>query len=403
MNKILLDGIKIADFTWALVGPITTKVFSDWGAKVIKIEGRTRPDPRRGAPPFKDNIPGLNRSCTFNPYNTGKMSIALNLAHPKGIEVAKSIVAWSDVVVENFAGGAMERMGLGYNELKKLKPDLIMLSSCPMGQTGPYPTAPGIGIHLTALSGIMNIAGWPDRPPVPLDSYTDFISPHFNALALLAALDYKRRTGKGQYLDLSQFEDCIQFIAPLLLDYTVNKRVNTRIGNRSTSAVPHNAYRCKGQDRWCAIAVSTDEEWKGLCGVLNKQAWIDDTRFVTFSARRENEDELDELIESWTIEHSAEEVMSLMQAAGVPAGVLQNGQDMLENDPQLVHREFFQEVEHPEVGKYHAPRSPFILPESPCDIKRAPLLGEHNDYVLRDIIGMSDDEISELVIEGVLE
>ena len=399
----LLEGIKVADFTWALVGPISTKILSDWGAEVIKIEGATRPDSRRVSPPFKDNEPGLNRSCTFNPYSTGKRSIALNLADPMGIDIAKRIVEWADIVADNFAGGAMVRMGLGYDVLKQINPDIIMLSSSGMGQTGPHPTAPTIGVHLTALAGIMNIAGWPDREPVGLDSYTDFISPHFNALAVLAALDYRKRTGIGQYLDLSQYEDCVHFMGPLVLDYTVNQRVGTRMGNRSPSAAPHNAYRCRGDDRWCVIAVSSEKEWEHFCGVIGNPAWTREPGFSTFEARKENEGRLDGMVEEWTINHSAEDVMTLMQDAGVSAGVVQTAEDMLEQDPQFKHRHFFWELDHPEVGKYRAPRQPYLLSKISCDIQRSPLLGEHNEYVLNEIIGMSDDEIEELVIAEVLE
>ena len=399
-----LEGVRVADFTWALVGPITTSSLCVWGAEVIKIEGRSRPDSRRIAPPFKDNVVGVNRSATFNPYNTGKLSVALNLAHPRGVEVAKRIVAWADVVVDNFAGGAMKRMGLGYEEMKKVKPDIVMLSSCPMGQTGPYPTAPAIGAHLTALAGIMDLAGWPDREATALDSYTDFISPHFNALAIVAALDYRDRTGKGQYLDLSQYEDCVHFMAPLVLDYTVNGRVNTRAGNRLDRAAPHNAYRCQDDDRWCAIAVFTDEEWQSFCSIIGSPYWTtNDPRFSTLLARKENEEELDRLIEAWTVSHSAEEVMRMMQAAGVAAGVLENAEDMLEHDPQLKHRRFFRELDHPEVGVYRTPRPPYTLSRCECELQRAPLLGEHNEYVLKEIADMSDDEIATLIVDGVVE
>jgi crotonobetainyl-CoA:carnitine CoA-transferase CaiB-like acyl-CoA transferase len=399
----LLAGVKVADFSWALVGPLTTQIFSDYGAEVIKIEGRSRPDPRRFSGLFKDGIPGLDRSGYFNPYNTSKLGIALNLAHPKGVDVAKRLVAWADIVVENFAGGAMKRMGLGYEELRKVKPDIIMLSSCAMGQTGPHAMDASIGFQLTALSGFNYITGWPDREPASLDAYTDYISPRFNVLAILAALDYRHRTGKGQYLDLSQYENGIHFMAPLILDYVVNQRIANRMGNRSPYAAPHGAYRCLGEDRWCAIAVFTDEEWQSFCKVIGKPAWTSDARFTTLLARKENEEELDRLIEGWTIDHSPEEVMSIMQAAGVGAGVLQTGEDLLEHDPQLRHRHFFWEFDHPETGKYRASGPCFVLSKSACELRRAPLLGEHNEYVLKEILRMSDEEIAELVVEGVIE
>jgi crotonobetainyl-CoA:carnitine CoA-transferase CaiB-like acyl-CoA transferase len=398
-----LDGVKVADFTWWAAAPLATKTLAQYGAEVLRIEGRSRPDLHRIHPPFKDGIPGENRGGGFNWANTGKLSIALNLAHPKGLELAKRFVAWADIVVESFAGGVMERMGLGYEELKKIKPDIIMLSSCIQGQTGPHAAHPGFGPHLTALSGFAHIAGWPDREPVELGNYTDFIAPYFNALAPLAALDYRRRTGKGQYLDLSQYENAIHFLAPLILDHTANGRVANRMGNRSPDAAPHGAYRCRGEDRWCAIAVFTDEEWRSFCEVIGNPAWTRKPEFATLQARKENEEELDRLVEEWTINYSPEEVMTMMQMAGVGAGLLATGEDLVEHDPQLRHRHFFHELDHPEVGKYYPIGSACVLSKSPGKLQRAPLLGEHNEYAFKEILGMSDGEIAELVIEGVIE
>ena len=404
MLKKLFEGIKVLDFTWAAVGPLSTKILSDYGAEVIKIENHLHPDGTRVGGPFKDDIPGMNRSGCFNQWNTGKRSILLNLAHPKGVKVATILAAWADVVVENFSGGTIRRIGLGYEELKKINPDIIMLSSCMMGQTGPYASHPGLGPLLTALSGFNQITGWPDRQPLgPSGAYTDFIGPRFAVLAIMAALDYRCRTGKGQYLDLSQYESSVHFIAPLLLDYTINKRIAGRVGNRLSYAAPHGAYRCSGEDRWCAIAVFTDEEWQNFCEVIGNPKWTKEIKFSTLWARKENEDELDSLISEWTINYPAEQVMEQMQSAGVAAGVLQNSIDMQEYDPQLKHRHFYWSLEHPEVGRYTALRPNFVVSKAPYEIKRAPLLGEHNEYVLKEILGMSDDEIAELVIQGVLD
>ncbi|MBI3931108.1 MAG: CoA transferase, partial [Chloroflexi bacterium] len=402
-KKKLLEGIKVADFGWLVAGPLTTKTLSDYGAEVIRIEGKTRFDPGRLSVMFKDGISGLNRSGTFSQWNTSKLSVALNLAHPKGVAVAKRLVAWADVVVENLAGGVLKRMGLGYEELKKIKPDIIMLSSCLQGQTGPHTNQSGVGSLLAALAGLRHIAGWPDRPPIEIGVYTDFIVPHFSALLILSALDYRRRSGHGQYFDLSQYESSIPFMTPPILDYVVNRRVAMRMGNRYPDAAPHSAYRCRGQDRWCAIAVFTDEEWQSFSRVIGNPAWVKKSKFRTLPARKENEDELDRLVEAWTINHSAEEVMTIMQAAGVAAGVVQTGEDLLEHDPQLKHRRFFWELDHPEIGSYHALGPAFKLSKSPCELRPAPLLGEHNEYVLKQILNLSDDEIAELVIEGVVE
>ena len=405
MQKKLLEGIRVTEFAWFIVGPITGKTLADHGAEVIRIESRSRPDPHRNIYPFKDDNPGLDRAGRFHPYNTSKLSVALNLAHLKGVEVAKRLVSCSDIVVENFAGGVMNRMGLGYEELKKVKPDIIMLSSCMQGQTGPHALSRGFGWQLTALSGFFSIGGWPDKEPLgPGGPYTDYIAPHFTVLAIMAALDYRRRTGKGQYIDMSQYENGIHFIAPLILDYVVNKRVANRMGNRHEYAAPHGAYRCRGEDRWCTIAVFTDAEWNSFCEVLGNPTWTKDKKFTTLTTRKKNEDELDRLVEESTLKHSPEAVMSMFQECGVPAGVVQvTGEDILDNDPQLKHRNFLWELEHPELGKHRNPGSAFVLSKSPYEVQRAPLLGEHNEYVLKQLLNLADDEIADLVIEGVVE
>lgn len=403
MDRTLLEGVKVLDLGWVMTGPITTKYLADCGAEVIKVERITTGDTLRANAPFKDNIRGVNRGGRFNQCNTSKMSIALNLAHPKGKEIARQLVAWSDIVLDNFSAGAIERMGLGYEELKKIKPDIIVLSSCGLGHTGPYATNPAHGTGLAAVSGIVGIAGWPDRDPSNLGVYTDYIGPHFNALGLVAALDYRRRTGKGMYIDQSQHEAALHFFAALILDYAVNQRVSTRMGNRSTYAVPHAAYRCQGQDRWCVIAVSNDAEWQSFCKVIGNPAWTQDAKFATILARKKNEEELDKLVEQWTSSRSAEEVMTLMQNAGVPAGVVNTSEDMVEHHPQLKHDHFFCEVVHPEFGKYIVQRSPFVPSKARYEVRRTPLLGEHNEFILKKILGLSDADVDELKADKVIE
>ena len=398
-----LDGIKVADFTWVATGPLMTRTLADYGAEVIKIEGRSSPDSMRVSGPFKDGIPGLEREGWFLVYNTSKLSVGLNLANPKGIEVAKRLVAWADIVAENFAGGVMEKMGLGYEELKKVNPDIIMISASMQGQTGPHARHRALGGQLAALSGFCQITGWPEGEPTPIGVYTDYVVPHFSVPVLLAALLYRHRTGKGQYIDLSQYEAGLQFMTPILLDYTVNKREASRTGNRSAYAAPHGAYRCKGEDRWCAISVFTDDEWHGFCRVIGNPGWTVLPEFSTLLERKKNEDRLDTLIAEWTIQHSPEEVMSRMQTYGVPAGVLETDHELLEQDPQLKHRQYFRQLDHPEVGRHFVHREAFTLSRSESEMRRAPLLGEHNEYTLKNILGMTDDEIAELVVAGVLE
>jgi len=393
MKRKLFQGIRVVDFTWALSGPISTKHLSDLGAEVIKIETRVRLDIQRTGSKFG----------SFNQHNSGKLAITINLKKPKGLELMKQLIAKSDIVVDNFAGGAMDKMGLGYEVLRGIKPDIIMLSSCMQGQTGPFARHPGIGFRLTALTGFNHITGWPDRQPGWIGAYTDFVAPRYNILGIMAALEYRRRTGKGQYIDVSQFESGVQFMAPLILDYAVNKHQAIRMGNQSEYAAPHNAYRCLGEDRWCAISVFTDQEWESFCGVIGNPKLTSDARFANLADRKTNEEELDKLVNEWTSKRSAEEVMNAMQAAGVPAGVLETGEDLMEHDPQLKHRQFFTELDHPEVGKYRTNSGAhFKLSKCDYDLVRAPLLGEHNEYVFKGILGVPDDEYGRLVEDGTI-
>jgi benzylsuccinate CoA-transferase BbsF subunit len=253
------------------------------------------------------------------------------------------------------------------------------------------------------VAGFHYINGWPDRPPHQFGIYTDWIAPHFCLLAIMAALDYRRRTGKGQYIDLSQFETGVHFEAPLVLDYVVNGRVAKRMGNRLDHAAPHGAFRCRGEDRWCVMAVFTDEEWYSFCKVIGNPSWTEDPRFVTLHARKQNEDELEKLVESWTINYLAEEVVIMMQSAGVPAGVVENSRDRLDYDPQLRHVSHFVTLDHPEVGKYRVAHPPYQLSRCEPRVYRTPLLGEHNEYVCKQILGMTDDELADMLAEGVVE
>ena len=402
--KQVFEGTKIADFSWIGAGPWTIRYLAEHGAEVIHIESSTRPDLLRTTPPYKDNIPGINRSAYFAIYNDNKYGMTLNLNHPRGSEIARRIVIWADIVAESFGPGRMEEWGLGYEDLRKIKPDIIMYSTTQQGQTGPHAGHPGFGTQLVSLSGFTHLAGWPDREPVvTYGAYTDSIAPRFGAVALIAALDYRRRTGKGQHIDLSQYEAGIHFLAPLFLDYAAKGRIAQRSGNRSACAAPHGAYRCCGEDRWCAIAVSTDEEWRSFCQAIGDLPWSLDSKFTTLTGRKKNEEELDKLVEDWTINLTAEEVMEKLQRAGVPAGVVKNCQD-IHLDPQLLHRHHFWELDHPEIGKHNYEAPAFRLSKAPCQLKMpAPCLGQHTEWVCTKILGMSDEEFVELLQEGVFE
>lgn len=399
-----LEGVKVADFTWALVGPIITKHLADYGATVVRVES---PLPTgvcllRVSIPFKDNRPGINRSGYFIYFNANKYSLSLDMNHPEGVAVAKKLIAWADVVAENFRPGTMERWGLGYEDIKKIKPDIIMIRSSNQGQTGPRSRQPGLGNHLNGLTGLVHFTGWPDAEPVNMMlAYTDYICPMLGATAVIAALDYRRKTGQGQLLDFSQFEGGIQLFLPALLEYMVNGRESGREGNTSPCAAPHGAYRCRGDDRWCAIAVRSDQEWHTLCQIMGNPQWTKEPRFATLKARKGNETELNTLIEQWTINFSAEQVMSRLQAGGIAAGVVQSPREIFE-DPQLRHRDFFWLLNHREIGPFHHLGQVSHLSETPAQPRMpAPCLGEHTELVCRDILGMSEKEFDDLLVNGV--
>ena len=400
----VFSGIKIAGFCWAVVGPLTMKYFADYGATVIRVETSKRPCTMRISAPYKDDKPGLDRSGYFNHFSANMFSLSLNMEHPQALEVARRLVAESDVVMDNFTPGVMERWGLDYEELKKIKPDIIMLRQSGFGSWGPYAQQPAFGMILAAMAGLPNFIGWPDGGPLPagVSAYTDSISPRFASAALIAALDYRNKTGKGQLLDLSQFETTLYFIMPAILEHISSGREPQRVGNSHPYAVPHGVYPCKGDDRWCTIAVFNDEQWASLCRVMGKTEYIEDPRFNTMLNRKKNEDEINRLVGDWTNNFMPEEVMDRMQSAGVPAGVVKNAADIYV-DPQLRQRNLFWPLEHPDMGLFTHLGQGFELSETPARANiPSPRLGEHTEYVCTKILGMTDKEFVELVDAGVL-
>jgi benzylsuccinate CoA-transferase BbsF subunit len=401
----VFKGVKIADFTWVGVGPTTIKFLADHGAEVIHIESATHPDLLRTTPPFKDKKPGINRSAYQACFNNNKYGLSLNLNHPGAKKVLSRLIEWADIVAESFSPGTMNKWGLAYEDLVKFKPDIIMYSTSQQGQTGPHAKIEAYGTQLVSLSGFTHLTGWPDRDPTgPYGPYTDTISPNFGAVAIISALIHRRRTGKGTHIDLSQLEAGVNFLAPLLLDYTINHRIAQRKGNRCSFACPHGVYPCRGDDRWCAITIFNDGEYRKLCQIMNKPELSFDPRFATLLQRKRNEDELDHIVSQWTIKLTAERAMHLLQKEGLAAGVAQTAKDLLEFDPQLAHRHFFCELTHAEIGKHHYEAPPFKLSKTPCELHMpGPCVGEHNEIVCTKILGFSDKEFIQLIEEGVLE
>jgi benzylsuccinate CoA-transferase BbsF subunit len=404
MNRQVFEGIKIAEFAAIAAGPLIGKHMADHGAQVVHVESYERPDGfRQNYPPYKDNKPGINRSGAFTICNNNKYGVTINLKSKGGVELAKRLIAWADIVIENFTPGTMKKLGLGYEDMQKVNPDIILLSSCNQGQTGPHAFHPGFGSHLSSLCGFTYMTGYPDRYPCILyGPYVDHVGVGYGVIAAVAALEHRRRTGEGQFIDLAQYEVGVQFMIPALLEYSVNHRVIERDGNRHAFAAPHNTYRCKGEDRWCVISTFSDEEWKSLCKCMGREDLISDLRFKTIPARKVHEEELDREVEKWTSKFTPEEVFKKLQDNGVKAGIVETMEDLFA-DPQLNYRGFWAPVNHPEVGRYYAEGPPFTFSKTPFKIDRpAPCIGEHNELVFKQFLGIPKEEYDKLVKEGVI-
>jgi len=399
-----LAGIRILDFSWFGAAPIGTKWMADHGAEVIRVESQERLDALRvlGSTHFRDYTPDLNGSGFFNDFNSSKYGITLNLNRQEGLDIARRLVAISDVVIDSFTRRAMRKWGLYYDDLVRVKPDIIVVSASQQGHTGPHADYLGFGFNLQALAGINHLTGYPDGDPLGTSvNYPDFVLPMFVASVITSALLYRRRTGQGQHIDLSQYQATASTLGPVLMDYLVNQRVQSRTGGRSATAAPHGIYRCQGEDRWCAIAVSTEGQWTALCRVMGNPAWTQESRFSTLMGRLQHVDDLDTLLTGWTCEWLAETVMQRLQDAGVAAGVVQNAEDLLERDPQLRHRGHYRQLTHPVTGPTHYMGPAFHLSATPATMRPAPCLGEHNAYVYGDLLGMSADEIDQYTKDGV--
>ncbi|MEE9278559.1 MAG: CoA transferase [Myxococcota bacterium] len=398
-----LDGLKVLDFTWVYAGPAATRYLADYGATVVRVETGGRIDALRVGQPFKDGEPGLERSGNYANVNVGKLGMCLNLRVESALETALRLVEWADVLVENFSPRAMKAWGMSYERLAELNPRLIMLSTCLNGQTGPDANLAGYGTMGAALSGFGYLTGWPDRPPAaPFVAYSDYVSPKFMTAAILAALEHRRRTGRGQRIDCSQAECSIHLLTPAVLDHEVHGRVASPRGNANPHYAPSGVYPCAGEDRWVALAAPDDATWLALCRVADR-GWDRDPRFASAEKRLANGELLDTLIAHWTAEREPHELEQVLQAAGVPVHRASTSPDLF-GDPQLVAREHFVTLEHPVVGPVPVESSRLRLSRTPAGAAWiGPTLGQHNEYVLKEILGMGEDQITELVISEALE
>jgi len=404
-DELPLAGLKVLDFTWVMAGPAITRYLADYGATVVKIESGARVETGRTLGPYWKGGSDPEQSAFMADNNAGKLGISLDCSTEAGRAIALRLAAWADVVAESFTPKVMRSWGLDYDALKQVNPGLVMLSTSLSGLTGPNAQFAGFGTLGAALAGFVPFAQWPGRAPAgPLGAYTDYVAPKFGVAALMAALDYRRRTGTGQHIDLSQAEASIHFIGPAVLDYVANGRLPEPVGNTDPVACPHGVYRCQGSqgsERWVAIAVVSEAQWQALrrvvAGLLDE-----DPRFATLVERRRNNAALDEAINAWTKERTAEAVEQELHHAGVPVSRVLDTPGVFA-DEQLNPRRHFIEVPHAVLGKAWVQNSRTIMRSTPAVVSHAgPALGQHTDGVLQDILGMTPDEIADAVVIGAI-
>jgi crotonobetainyl-CoA:carnitine CoA-transferase CaiB-like acyl-CoA transferase len=398
-----LAGVKILDFMWAIAGPAATRMLADYGAEVVRVESASKPDAIRGGRPFVDRKFGRETGTLFHGCNASKRMLGLDLTRPESRGVVLDLVRWADVVCEAFTPGTMARLGFGYPELLEVNPDLVMLSTSLMGQTGPLAKYSGYGNLSAAIVGFHEMTGWPDREACgPYAAYTDYVSPKFVASAILAALDRKQRSGEGTHLDLSQAEASLHFLAPAMLDTFVNRADPTRMGNRDDLLAPHGCYPVDGDDQWIAIAVENDRGWQELCRLLGRDALASDPRFASANQRLENVEALDAAVAELTRGHAGAALEALLQEAGIGCHRVQNSAAAC-SDPQLLERGHFVRLESREAYTIvEGTRSK--LSRTPARIRHGvPTLGRDNQEVLSELLGYDEARMAELAIAGVLE
>jgi benzylsuccinate CoA-transferase BbsF subunit len=396
-------GLRVLELGAGAAGPVATRYFADQGATVIRVESSKRPDFLRMVHLTKDNPHGLDGSPMFVLMNPNKQSVAINMSLPEGVALVKRLVAWADVVSENFSPKAMAKWGLDYESLRALHPDLVMLSSCLFGQTGPQRMYPGFGGQGAALAGFNHLTGWEDRDAVgPYGTITDSLSPRYVALLVTAALLHRDRTGEGQYLDVSQIETAVYSLSEMVVRFSANGDVVGRRGNASDDAAPHGIYPCRGDDRWIAIVVTSDAEWRRLAAEVGDAALVDAGRFGSLAQRLAQREEIDRRLAGWTRDFEPHELMARLQAAGVEAGAVQDFDDLLA-DPQLAARGHFETLRHEALGELRFEHCGLRLGAAPARLATpGPNLGEHTDEILRTQLGLGDDEIAALVAREVL-
>lgn len=405
MEKKALEGITVVDFGNAWAGPLFGRTLGDLGARVIKVESLKHMDVTRLLPPWPAGQGiSYNNSGYYNYLNRNKLAVTLDVSTPRGLELCHQILKLADFLVENYAYGVMERLGLGYKAVQAVNPRLIYVSMTALGSMGTMKNYVMYGRPQIYLSGLAHTTGYPDMPPHPINiSWGDPVAAHHALFAALAALHHREKTGRGQFIELSQWEGLIGLQPESIMDYVLNGRVRSRQGNRDDYMAPHNSYKCKGGNlKWVTIAVETDAEWEALCDVMGRPDWCRDAKFADGYSRWQNQEEMDRHIEAWTAEYTQYELTEMLQRAGVAAFPVLSNRGLVE-DPHLKARGFFEEWDHPEIGRRSYDGLQWKMDKTPGAIdKRAPLMGEHNNYVFGELLGLSQDEIDRLTEEKVL-
>ncbi len=402
MTTLPLRGLRIADFGQIIAIPYTAQMLAWLGAEVILIETEQRLTTRIW-PPFAEAEPGVNRSGGFNLVNSTKMSCTLNLREPEGVDLAKRIISVSDVVLENYSSGTMERMGLGFEDVRLVRPDVVYLSLGAFGRTGPMKDLVGFHSVINLFSGLASVTGHRgSHPRIMGGLFPDAFSGCYCVLALLEALHYRAKTGEGQYIEIAMTEVLATLLPEAVMEYTLDGTEPERVGNRHKDKAPHNVFRCQGEEQWVAISVENDAQFRALAQAANNPGWADDTRFATAEARLKHQDDLEPLVQQWTRTLQVPDVVQLLQAVGVPAGPVLDSAQVL-TDPHMVARGFVQSPDHAEVG----PRAMGAFPWGvdggrPGVVRGAPLLGEHNRQVIQDLLQVPDDEFQRLTESGVI-
>lgn len=402
-SKGALSGIRVADFSWVWAGPYCTSLLGYLGAEVIKIESMKRVDQtRKGSIMNGDSFEGVNSSPTFNNANLNKKGVSIDITTTEGQELARKLVAACDVVVANMRPGKMEKLNLGYEDLRKVKPDIIMLESTGFGVTGPYHGFAGFAPIFASMGGLANLTGYEDGAPNPMSGVQDLRAGTQAAFAILAALIHRQKTGEGQYIDCSSSECISTLVGNELMEYTMNGRSPTRCGNDDPVMAPHNVYRCKGDDKWVSIAVGTDEEWDALRKAMGDPEWARDSKYADIFGRHENRRELDRNMAAWTIQHTPMEVTEQLQSIGVAAMPSFSASEILEN-PHIKARGLVTSVQHPLLGEQFVIMPPWKLSETPATIhKPGPCLGEDNEEVFGTLLGYSREDIQQMQDAHVL-